>query len=117
VFKSLARHAVVAALVSSSLVVAPARAARATTSVDNSALSVDTTPCPPPSTGYRLDFWYGDPPRHLLTVELCHSIPPDGPIVSVTTIPCPYPQKGFVIGVHYLDTGYREYRLCFRDGG
>lgn len=72
-FKTLARHAVVAAIVGSTLV-APVTAAQATTSEDGSSVvSVTTTPCPYPSRGYVLDFWYGNPPRHAFTLRLCYT--------------------------------------------
>lgn len=64
------RQTVVAALVSSALI-ASVGAAQATTPADSSVVRVDRASCPYPSTGYVLDFWYGDPPRHLFTVRLC----------------------------------------------
>ena len=110
-FKSLARHAVVVALVSSSLVVAPASAARATTSVDESPVSVHRTTCPPPSEGVTLDFWYADPPRHLITVNLCYTIPDDD--VGVVMSPCPYPFTGYVVDVYGDPGGPHTFQLCF----
>ncbi len=75
-FKTFARQAVVAAIVSSSLV-APVSAAQATTSVDSSAdssvVTVRTSTCPYPSRGYVLDFYYGEPPRHAFTLRLCYT--------------------------------------------